>query len=255
MISLLPPYPQGSPLPMLHAPSSPPIPPLVLGIVGGVGSGKSTVSRILEGLGAEVLEADAFVREAHGDPKVLQALAARFGDDVLESPEGPIHRAKLATAAFGQTGDRQREARAYLEALLHPRVRYRMGAALAEIRGQQTPPPLVILDVPLLLEGPLSTWCHEVLFVEAPAKERTRRTVRDRNWGDAERSSRERAQMPLLEKRRRAHRIIRNDASLDLLKERVIALLEELKTHYPAISQNSSAAEAADEPADTSDRN
>ena len=195
-----------------------PHPPLVIGLLGGVAAGKSTVAGLLAERGFRAVDADALAREVSRDPAVLARIAARFGPDVLGA-DGQLRRERMAEIVFGD-----QTARKDLEALTHPEVRRRILAAMDEAAaaGQS-----VVLDVPLLLEGGLVDFCDLVVFVEVSDAARRAR-ARGRGWDEDELARREAAQAPLVEKRRRADRVVPNEDDLEATRAAVDALLAEL---------------------------
>jgi len=188
----------------------------VLGLVGGVGSGKSSVAGLLRARGLLVLDADAEARAVVELPEVCRALAVRFGADVLDA-RGQLDRGRLAQRAFADPA-----ATADLNALVHPRVRERLLAAL-EAAGDRP----VVLDVPLLLESPLAARVTRWVFVEAPEAAREAR-VSGRGWPAGERARREGLQADLARKRARAAHVLENDGSLEHLEDQVAALLRQI---------------------------
>ncbi|MCL5677221.1 MAG: dephospho-CoA kinase, partial [Firmicutes bacterium] len=130
----------------------------VIGLTGGIASGKSTVTAMLRELGARVIDSDVLAREvvAPGTPGLREVVAA-FGPGVL-TPEGELDRKKLAGLVFGDG-----EARARLNAIVHPRVRERLAGELERAAGDGL--PVVVLDVPLLIETGLRELCQQVWVV------------------------------------------------------------------------------------------
>jgi dephospho-CoA kinase len=196
--------------------------PIVIGLLGGVASGKSCVATLLAELGATVLDADAIARKLLDEADVRAELVARFGAsivvprDAAGGPAGSIDRSALARATFGHP-----EELADLERLLHPRVRAELSRRLAGHLASGDV-PAVVLDVPLLLESsPLAERCDLLLYVESPAAERRRRVVELRGWEGDELARREAHQLPAEEKRRRADLVLRNDGTLAHLREQV----------------------------------
>ena len=178
----------------------------VIGLVGGIGSGKSTVASMFARLGAEVFDADAVVHELLGAGAIRRKIARRFGDDVL-THAAAVDRKKLAEVAFtSKKGLRD------LEKILHPPVIRRFRRRVAELRDERGK-HIVVLDAPLLFEAGLHGLCDEVVFVQAPKAERLRRAKKTRGWGPKELEEREKHQENLLCKRRKADTIIRNHAS------------------------------------------
>lgn len=192
-----------------------PSPPLVIGLVGGVASGKSSVARLFESRGLRVLDADVEARRAVADPAVLSRIEARFGSDVL-APDGTLDRQRLAEIVFNDP-----PARRDLEAITHPVIRVALEAALeAAARAGVS----VVLDAPLLLEGGLVERCDVCIFVEAPEASRRAR-AEARGWQPDELARREANQLALTVKKSRCRYTIRNDASLESTDRQVAELL------------------------------
>jgi dephospho-CoA kinase len=180
----------------------------LIGVTGGIATGKSTVDRMLEAHGAAVIDADQLAREVvrRGEP-ALQEVATRFGPDVIQ-PDGTLDRERLGKIVFADP-----EARRDLDQITHPRIaeltRDRIAAALA------SPAPLVAVDIPLLFENARESMFEGVLLVYAPREVQVRR-LRERNGLDeAAALQRLGAQLPIDEKRDRATWIIDNTHGLD----------------------------------------
>lgn len=193
----------------------------LFGLTGGIASGKSTVTRMLRELGAEVLDADVIAREvvAPGTPG-LSEVAARF-PGVL-APDGGLDRAQLAARIFQNPEDR-----AALNGILHPRI----AAAFAEhtqalaARGV----PEVFYDAPLLIENQLHLGMDGVLLVWAPPEvQRARLILRDGLSPEAA-EARIASQLPLEEKRRHATWEVDNGRSLDATHEQVARIWETIR--------------------------
>ncbi len=193
---------------------------VVIGLAGGIGSGKSEVGRILAGLGCVVIDSDREAREALDRPEIRATLVQWWGDKVL-SPDGRINRHAVAEIVFGDASQRER-----LERLVHPIVR----TARAEIRrrAEAAGARAVVVDAPLLFEAGVDQECDTVLFVDAPRDVRLERVRRTRNWDEAELDRREAAQLPLEEKRRRSASVVVNDGSLEALTPRVKEALKQI---------------------------
>ncbi len=206
---------QPSPLRPFH-----PATPVVIGILGGVASGKSTVARLFAAHGLRHLDADAKARALTEEPAVLADLAARWPRVVTGGTEAPrLDRAALAQVVFSDP-----RARKELEALLHPRIR---AALLADLATARAAGESVLLDVPLLLENGLIAECDHVVFVDADAASRARRAA-ERGWAADELARREAAQAPLAEKAARAGHRIDNSGDLDATRTHIAALLDAL---------------------------
>lgn len=180
----------------------------LIGVTGGIATGKSTVDRMLADHGAIVIDADELAREAvrPGEP-TLDEVAARFGRDVIR-PDGTLDRGRVGEIVFADA-----EARHDLERITHPRImelmQERIAAALAG------PAPLVAVDIPLLFERAREGMFEGVLLVYAPRDVQLRR-LRERNGLDEDAAlQRLAAQLPIDEKRDRASWIIDNSHGID----------------------------------------
>ena len=181
---------------------------VVIGIVGGIASGKSLVSEQLRELGAEVISADRIGHEVLLEAEVQAALRARWGEAVFDS-HGRPDRAAIARRVFDPVHGP--EERRFLESLSHPRIRARMQAQLQDFRSRQV--PAVVLDAALLFEAGWNALCDHVLFVDTPAEQRRERAAK-RGWTANELATRESAQLPLEEKRRRCTSAIDNSRTV-----------------------------------------
>jgi dephospho-CoA kinase len=176
----------------------------VIGVVGGIASGKSLVSRTLERLGAHHVDADRIGHQVLTDPIVAKLLVDRWGTGVL-GPAGEIDRQRVAEHVFARLGESELR---FLEQVTHPRI----GAAVAaEIATQAAHRP-VVLDAPLLLEAGWNQFCDSLLFVDSPRAARQER-ARQRGWSDAMFEQREARQWPLERKRAAATHVIPNTGS------------------------------------------
>jgi dephospho-CoA kinase len=182
---------------------------ILIGIAGGIASGKSLVSEELRSLGAVVLDADRAGHEVLREPEVKQAIRGRWGDGVFGA-DGEIDRRKVAEIVFAPPPKGPKEL-AYLEQLTHPRIRELHDARLAQL-SRDAAAKVVVLDAPLLFEVGLDESCDEVVFVDAPRELRLAR-ARDRGWSEEDFDDRERRQVPIEVKRSRADVIIDNSSS------------------------------------------
>jgi dephospho-CoA kinase len=180
----------------------------VLGIVGGVASGKSFIAAGLQERGAIVLNADQVGHEVLRDPAVVAAFRQRWGESVLDT-QGQIIRSQVAAQVFGDTPAAAAE-RAFLDSITHPRIRARLQAKLAAEIELQT--PLVVLDAALLFETGWDALCQGVLFVDTPRDVRLARAIA-RGWTALDFTAREHSQWSIEEKRRRSRWIILNDST------------------------------------------
>ncbi|MEY3203839.1 MAG: Dephospho-CoA kinase [Planctomycetota bacterium] len=166
---------------------------LVVGLIGRIGAGKSTVARLLAAKGADVIDADRIAHEQFADEDVRRTIAARFGAGVLAA-DGSIDRAALARLVFGPTAAHEAALRD-LEAIVHPRVRRRIEAELDRL-GRLPPARggrrVVVLDVPLLVRAGWAERCDRLLVVECDDAERRRRLA-GRGWTAEQQAAREAA--------------------------------------------------------------
>ncbi|MEM6757087.1 MAG: dephospho-CoA kinase [Planctomycetota bacterium] len=177
----------------------------ILGILGGIGSGKSTVAAAFARQGCAVIDADAIAKAAYDDPSVVDKLVGWWGDRVLDEA-GQIDRRAVGALIFDDVS-----AKARLEALIHPRVH----AERARLQDQFRADPAVVAiveDTPLLLEAGLADRCDALVFVDAPAERREARVMAHRGWPAGELRRRERRQASLDTKRASADYLICNDA-------------------------------------------
>lgn len=193
--------------------------PLVIGLAGGIGSGKSAVARILGELGAVVSDSDAEARRALQRDDVRQKLVEMWGPEILDQ-SGAVDRAMVAGIVFSLP-----DAREKLEQIIHPIVHRARLRTL--VRARREGAPALVIDAPLLFEAGVDQECDLVVFVDAPLEARIERVRANRGWDEAELHRRESAQMDLREKRQRADEVIMNDADERMLHQRVRALFEQ----------------------------
>ncbi len=180
---------------------------VVIGLAGGIGSGKSTVAGIFKRLGAVIIDADEIAHRVLGLPEIIAAVVDEFGPSVLEG--GAISRPALAAVVFDS-----RERAGRLNAIVHPKVIEECLRIIAESRSD--PECLgVVLDAPLLFEAGLEKLCDSVVFVDARDDVRRKRLASSRGWTREELSRRENLQDSLISKRKRADYIIDNNDSLE----------------------------------------
>ena len=177
----------------------------IIGLVGGIGSGKSFVAALFAELGCRVIDSDAQVREAYRDPRVLETLRGWWGDEVVNA-EGTVNRSAIAARVFADPIEKQR-----LEGLLHPMVH---AARERQMREAAADPQVVafVWDTPLLLEAGLGDRCDAIVFVDAPWEERLGRVKARSGWDAAELLRRENSQMALDSKRELSDYVISNTA-------------------------------------------
>jgi len=200
----------------------------ILGLSGGIGSGKSTVTRMLDEFGATTIDADAIVHEqqAAGQP-MLREIAAAFGDEVIAS-DGSLDREALGAVVF-----RDAEARVRLGSIVHPPViAEMMRRAKAAVEGGD---PLVVLDIPLLFEGRVtgrgsgaSMNFDETVCVWVNRDIQIERTMARDACDREEAERRIEAQLPIDEKRDMADHVIDNSGTPEETRAQVTALVVRL---------------------------
>ncbi|MDE3720341.1 dephospho-CoA kinase [Nocardiopsis sp. N85] len=194
---------------------------LKVGLTGGIGSGKSAVSTELSGYGAVVIDADAIAREVvePGTPG-LAAVVAEFGEGVLTG-EGRLDRARLGEIVFADE-----ELLARLNAIVHPLVGERSAELMARAEAENA--PMVVYDVPLLVENGLQTLYDVVVVVDTPDEVRVERVVANRGMDPEQVRARIRAQADREVRLAVADLVVDNSGSPERLRERVAELWKEL---------------------------
>jgi dephospho-CoA kinase len=187
---------------------------LILGLVGGIASGKSLVANVLHDMGAVVLDADQAGHYVLRQPEVIAELKKRWGDKILDS-NGQVIRREVAKIVFAHGNDAERK---FLEQLTHPRIEELLKKELDAIRKSPDPPPVIVLDAPLLFEAGWDQLCDKVLYVDAPRDIRLERAVA-RGWSTEQFAAREASQMPLVDKAARSHIVIRNARTLENIRD------------------------------------
>jgi dephospho-CoA kinase len=181
----------------------------LVGLTGGIATGKSTFARLLRDRGVPVVDADELSRAASRTAPVLAAIAREFGVDFL-LPDGQLDRKKMGALVFGDEGARQR-----LEAILHPAIRAGMAAERTRLEGEGH--ALAFYDTPLLYEAGLGDEVECVVVVYAPRIEQLERVVRRDGLTWPEAQARLAAQMDIEEKARLADAVIDNTNAPDTL--------------------------------------
>ena len=198
---------------------------MVIGLLGGIGSGKSAVARLFLDAGARSVDADQLAREALARPETAARVASRFGKGVL-GPDGAVDRRALAARVFTDA-----QALKDLNAIVHPPVRERIREEIrkhrARARRPGEPGSILVLDVALLAESPILAECDALVFVEADSGLRRSR-IAARGWPPGEMERRESFQTPIEEKKRMARWTVDNSGPLEATRRDVARVLREI---------------------------
>lgn len=179
----------------------------VIGIVGGIGSGKSTIAQgLAREFHGERLDADGAGHLALTQPEIKDQLRNIFGSGIF-LPDGNIARDRLARLVFGSTTEQQ-TARRQLEQIVHPFIRSHLRQQL-ESQRQRADCGVIILDAALLLEAGWAELCDAVIYLDVPREQRLAR-VQSRGWTEEQLTPRENSQLSIDEKRQRADFVANN---------------------------------------------
>jgi dephospho-CoA kinase len=197
---------------------------LVVGLTGGIGSGKSALAAELAALGVPVVDADEVARRcvAPGSP-ALAAIVGRFGTEVL-APDGSLDRMALAAVVFVDARSRRD-----LEAITHPCIRAGIDADLDALRSRPDAPSIVVVEHPLLVETGGHARVDTVIVVEAPVELRIERLVRDRGMTEAAARDRMAAQADDATRRAAADHVVTNAGDRAALASHAARLLAVLR--------------------------
>lgn len=193
----------------------------IIGICGGIGSGKSRVAEEFSGLGCRVSDSDADNRALLETKEVQETLRGWWGDDVI-GPDGRTNRSRVAAVVFGAAAAKKK-----LEGLLHPLIAARRETMIAEC-NQDGMVKAIILDSPLLFESGLDRQCDHIVFVDTDEAVRLRRLQKQRNWDASELRRREQWQESSEHKRLHSDFVVVNNGACEALRPQVARILEEI---------------------------
>lgn len=199
------------------SPAYDPRSPLVIGLVGGIGCGKSRIAALFAEAGAAVVSGDEAGHEALRQPALKDAIVARWGTDVLDA-NGEVNRRKLGGIVFAKAEELQA-----LERLVHPWIKQHLWEQI--VRHRQAGVRLIVVDAAILLEAGWDDLCAEIVFVDVPRPLRVERIVRGRGWTEKEVADREQAQLPVEEKARLAQHRLDNSGTLEQSRLQAAELL------------------------------
>ncbi len=196
---------------------------IVVGLTGGIATGKSTVSAILENAGAVIIDADQIAREVvkKGRP-AHRAIVEEFGKNVL-LPDGEINRGVLGDIIFNDPQKKQ-----VLNTIVHPHVRKEQDRRLKHI-AKTNPDTIVVLDIPLLLESKMYRNLSEVVVVYAPEHIQIQRLMQRDGISQDDALARVRSQMPIEEKKDKATIVIDNSGSKENTRKQTLNIFQRLK--------------------------
>lgn len=192
---------------------------MIVGLTGGIASGKSTVSNLFRKYGIEIVDADKVAKEVSEKKESIEKISNIFGKDILDS-DGKIVREKLREKAF-----KNRELLQELNKIIHPQVM----EYFKRKKEENSKDEILIFDIPLLYEAKMEYLCDKIIVVGVDVQKQLRRVVaRD---GSSEELAKKIIfnQMPLDEKIKKADIVIMNDGTLDELEAKVMKIYRELK--------------------------
>ena len=204
-------------------PSQPPTRKPIIGLCGGVGSGKSKVASLFARAGCAVINSDELNRAQLATPEVISELVSWWGERILDAT-GQLDRKQIAAVIFKNTEQRKR-----LEAYLHPRIARESERLVGEFQADPAA-RAIVFDSPLLIEAGLDTKCDAIIFVDTDEETRLSRVMQNRGWSEDQWQRREKSQFALDKKRARADHVVANNSSdLDELRSSVDDILQSIE--------------------------
>ena len=201
---------------------------MVVGITGGIATGKSTVTRMLRDRGAITFSADEAARAVLTcGGGAAREISLAFGADAI-SPTGEIDRAYLGKRIFANS-----EARETLNRIMHPRIRRLLADQIRSAQDDFFPPRIIAVEIPLLYEGNLQNWFERIVVVSASVTVQALRLMFRNNLDEQEAKARIGAQLPIEEKAAAATYVVVNNGSEDDLTPQVDELWAKLNTDQP----------------------
>jgi dephospho-CoA kinase len=198
----------------------------VIGVVGGIGSGKSFFAQTLaKRKNVAIVDADVVGHRLLLRPEIRQRIRERFGDEVVAT-DGSIQRRSLAKMVFGNSPE-QIQSKADLEAIVHPPLAAELHQQIADARAAGCV-DAIILDAAILLEAGWRDFCDAVVMIEVPFETRLQRVQTTRNWCEADLHAREASQLPLDQKRAAADYVLVNEGPEDVLEVRSLQVLKQI---------------------------
>jgi dephospho-CoA kinase len=195
----------------------------VIGLVGGIGAGKSSVATALARHGGKVVAGDPLGHEALEQKEILDRIADAFARRDILTKEGKVDRKKLGKVVFPSPVERSR-----LEHLVHPYIEERIREEIEKVQADPTA-RFVVLDAAVMLEAGWDDECDKLIFVDAPRPARLARVMSQRGWTDTELANREAVQMPAEKKKERADAVIDNGGQPEETSAQVDELVKRWK--------------------------
>ncbi len=191
----------------------------IIGLIGGIGSGKSTVAKVLSGFGCVVADADSNAKAVLRDSEIREQLTLWWGKTILNI-DGLVDMGAVSDIVFQNDAERRK-----LEELIHPRVKQMQEA---QFRASPQGTRGLVIDAPLLLEAGFEKDCDYLIYVETSRDIRLRRVLENRGWSKEELDRREQAQLPLDTKRDKADYVLINEGKLDEVHSQVKQILDDI---------------------------
>jgi dephospho-CoA kinase len=198
----------------------------IIGLVGGVASGKSFVAGILQQLGCARIDADKIGHEMLDNPMIQYSIKQAFGPEIVAA-DGSVDRVQLGKLVFGNEA-MATQRRRRLEAIVHPAIRASAIQQIRRLQEQSVTPIAIVVDAPLLIEAGWEEMCDWIFFIDTPEPIRRERALR-RGWSQEHWVDRERAQAGLERKRQAATHFIGGDIDAETMIRQLSRLLDQMK--------------------------
>lgn len=189
----------------------------IIGLCGGIASGKSTVSRLLQAKGAKSIDSDELARQQLADPDVVNTFRSWWGRQVVTN-DGQIDRRAMADVIFENPEQRKR-----MESVIYPRIAEKRKQLLADYEADPDV-SVIVIDSPLLFETGLNELCDAVVFVDSDERLRRERAMSERGWSGQEWQRREAAQWTVEVKKERSDHVVTNNGELVELQKNIEVL-------------------------------
>lgn len=201
---------------------------IIVGLIGGIGSGKTHVAKIFKGLGAKLIEADKIAYTVINHPQIKRTLLKWYGYYIIKKT-GQVDRKKLAEVSFNNFESIRR-----LNKLTHPYIKKEISNQLRQLNNNHKlkETGVVVIDAPLLLETGLDKFCDYIVFIKTSYKIRLKRVLISRKWDSTEIKKREQYQIPLLRKQSKADFIINNNKSSDITTAHIKNIFQLITKKY-----------------------